>query len=579
MAARHRKTRKVITPRQRRLLGVGALAAPISTSLIFGATTGAHAAESPAQRHAPTQGTPQQGGTLARLPAQRLQELAQWSQALADAMAQAPPGERERLASTPPEEWRAWAQLPPEKKQALAQLSPAERKLLAELKQASPQPKQSAQPPQQAQSQQRTQNSQAPQPQEPPQPPTAQPPAQRAPQPPQPASPAPPPAQQARPPADPNSHVTAATHVGKGSDAFFARNVGRRISDPREAFFVPFKGNPVITGQNLYAPSPVKANGKWNVYFGGWLGQTTYDAIYMATTTDDTLTSGLSPTREVIGHGVYQHVNDPSVVKRDDGWFMAMTTKPMDTVDQCSIVVSSDGVNWPQLSDRSHEVSFTGASVASCARPTLNWNANYGNGAGRWEMYFDGSVNGGPHGQHLAVSTEAVPKNFTYVAPVGPFVDADIRLVNGQYIAAYRRIGGPNDWRINYATSKDGVHFAEHGELLAPDPLAAYDDCGVTNPGWAVNEQGHITALMYGGTDSCSYNTHKLGVALPQSAVTLHTGGTGHGHRQAVSATEQRIDTHEMPTVDRIQVTDRPGTAPRIDQPVSGSRGDIWSVG
>lgn len=373
--------------------------------------------------------------------------------------------------------------------------------------------------------------------------------------------------------------MTAAKYVGKGSDEFAAHNVGRSVTDPRDAFFIHYKGNPVISGHNLYAPSPVKANGTWNVYFGGWLAQTDFDAIYMATTGDDTLTNGFSATREVIGHGVYQHVNDPTVVKRDSGWVMAMTTKPMDTADQCSVVTSTDGVNWPQLSDRSREVSFTGASVANCARPSLNWNASYGNGVGRWEMYFDGTVNGGPHQQHLAVSTEAVPKNFTYFAPVGPFVDADIRLVNGQYIAAYRPINGPSDWRIHYATSHDGVHFTEHGELLAPDPLASYDDCGVTNPGWAINERGLITAVMYGGTASCNYNTHKLGVALPQAAASLYTGAIGHAHRQALSATVQRIDTHGQTTVDRIQVVDRPGAAPRIDQAVAGSRGDAWSVG
>jgi hypothetical protein len=87
----------------------------------------------------------------------------------------------------------------------------------------------------------------------------------------------------------------------------------------------------------------------------------------------------------------------------------------------------------------------------------------------------------------------------------------------------------------------DGVHFTGYRVLLASDPPAPYDDGGVTNPGWAVNERGLITALMYGGTTSCSYNAPDLGVALPQAAASSYTGSTGHAHRQAISAAVQRI--------------------------------------
>jgi hypothetical protein len=370
-------------------------------------------------------------------------------------------------------------------------------------------------------------------------------------------------------------------YAGKASDAFAVNNVGRPVVDPRNAHFIQHAANPVISGANLYGANPVKADGKWNVYFGGWLTQTTYDEIYMATTPDDTLAGGYSDTKTIIGHGVYAHVNDPSAVKREFGWVMAMTTATSVAADDhCSILSSSDGVNWPQLTDRSHEANFIGASVPKCARPSLIWNASYSNGAGRWEMYFDASVNGGAHGQHLAVSSETVPKNFTYVARVGDFVDADIRLLNGQYIAAYRPtwVGDPV-WRIHSATSTDGVHFTDHGSMLGTSDLQPFDDCGVTNPGWAINEKGLITSLMYGGTASCSYNAHKLGVAVPQSAAILHSGSAGHTHRLALAAGVQRIDTHEYTSVDRIQIIDQPGAAPRIDQQIAGNRGDTWSIG
>ncbi|MFD8396727.1 hypothetical protein ACFV2N_48285 [Streptomyces sp. NPDC059680] len=98
-------------------------------------------------------------------------------------------------------------------------------------------------------------------------------------------------------------------------------------------------------------------------------------------------------------------------------------------------------------------------------------------------------------------------------------------------------------WRVHDATSRDGIHFADHGELQALYPLAGYDDCGVTNSGWAstkgsdqrlnVRRDGELPLL------------HKLGVALPQAEVTLFTGEVAHAERQAVSATAQHIVTDQ----------------------------------
>ncbi|MEU2718816.1 discoidin domain-containing protein [Streptomyces sp. NPDC007205] len=378
--------------------------------------------------------------------------------------------------------------------------------------------------------------------------------------------------------ATPATATGGLTYLGKTSDVFTVQDVGQWVSDPRDTFFVPFYGNPVISGTNLYAPDPVRSEGIWNVYFGGWLTQDTNDEIYLATTGDDTLVGGYSGIKTVIGHGIYQHVNDPSAIRRRTGWVMAMTTVRTVGDDQCSVLTSPDGVRWPQLTDRSHEVTFSGAHVSHCGRPSLIWNAGYHHGTGRWEMYFDGAVNGGPRQQHLAVSTEAVPTHLTYIGPVGAFVDADIKFVGGQYIAAYRRVDGPRDRRIDYATSPDGVHFTDHGELLAPDPLAGYDDCGVTSPGWAIDDRELITSLMYGGSASCGYDTHQLGVAFPQSAVTFFTGDITHLDREAVSATVQRVDTHGYSTVDRVWDVAKPGAAPGIDQPIAGTRGDAWSI-
>ncbi|MEU2718813.1 hypothetical protein [Streptomyces sp. NPDC007205] len=370
-------------------------------------------------------------------------------------------------------------------------------------------------------------------------------------------------------------------YLGKGGDPFTVRHVGRSVKDPGQAFFVPYRGNPVVKGPNLYAANPVKAGRVWNVYSGGLFAPgNQHDDIYLATTRDDTLTHGFSSIRKVIDHGGYNHVNDPSAVRLRDSWVMAMTAGAVG-VEGCSILRSRDGIHWPPLTDRS-KIIFGGAHVhvSSCARPSLIYNSRYKGGhRWRWELYFDGVVNGVAE-QHLAVSTEPLPRHFTYVAGVGPFVDADIKLLNGQYIAAYRDIVPPPVWNIKYAISRDGIHFRQHGRLLvAPDPLASYDDCGVTNAGWAINQKGLITAVMYGGL-ACPWGVgiQQLGVALPQADVILFSGNVAHAHRQAISATAQRIDTHEYTRVDRIMIIQRPGSHPIINQKIHGTRGDAWVV-
>lgn len=361
-------------------------------------------------------------------------------------------------------------------------------------------------------------------------------------------------------------------YLGKNSDTIAFHDVGRPTGEPGQASFVHYRDNPVLGGPNVYAANPVKVGNTWFTYYGGWRdpGQVSYDEVYLASTQDDTLTTGWNAPRTVVGHGYYVHANDPSVVRRDSAWVMALTT--FRDHDSCSVLTSADGVAWQALVDRRHEVRFAGASVASCARPSLIWNA----AAGRWEMYFDGNV-GGVHGQHLAVSTEAVPRQFNYVQRVGDMVDADIRLVGGQYIAAYRPIASSQVWHIDYATSQDGRAFTAGRRLLSENPLDGYDNCGVTNPGWAIDGTT-VTALMFGGTAGCGYDTHKLGVALPQAEITLFSGTAVHSHREAVNATVQRVDTHQFGTVDRVVAREHGGAPPIVDQAVTAVRGDTYSI-
>jgi hypothetical protein len=234
--------------------------------------------------------------------------------------------------------------------------------------------------------------------------------------------------------------------------------VSRGVNDPRQAFFTPLKTNPVIGPQdpptsnlNLYAANPVLSNGTWYVFHGGWrdAGQGN-DRVYLSTSTDVTGLTGLTPSQLAVSNGVYTHANDPSVVVQGGEWTMALTTTS--SHDWCSVLQSSSPDAWPSLSDTSHEISFTNTNVtvSDCARPALIWNSLLN----RWEMYFDANVcaaGTSPCNNHqgqLAISTEANPHDFTWLASIGDKADIDVKKVSTGYIAV---------WRVGYQSGSSNL--------------------------------------------------------------------------------------------------------------------------
>ncbi len=363
------------------------------------------------------------------------------------------------------------------------------------------------------------------------------------------------------------------TLLGSTNGGYSFADVASPNSDLGSSVWVPSAENPVIVDTNIYAAFPLKVNSsQWNVYYGGWAGSSGNDDIFLRTTGDPGFRAAYySPQTKIIDHGYYVHANDPSVVLNGSTYTMALTTYR--DYDWCSVLQSSNGTTWPALTSRGNEVSFTGATVSSCARPSLNWNPT----ANRWEMYFDGVVNGGALQQHVAYSTQTVPTVFAYQQSVGPFVDADMRrLANGSYVGAFRWTSGPQPvWDIRYATSSDGLTWTTEQPLLAQDPDTSVDDYGVTNPGLAIDGSS-IIAMLYGENDSPAYNSHNIGVAYPQLEVTLTTGSIYHVHRHADGPDGQTVSTYGY-TPDGVIVKNAAGTV-LLNQPGTLSAGHVWSV-
>lgn len=360
---------------------------------------------------------------------------------------------------------------------------------------------------------------------------------------------------------------------------FIFDNVGNTVTDPANAFFNHYIGNPVINGNNLYCPSIVLNGGTWNVYTGGWRdsGQTN-DKIYINTTTDSGFVKFKenSPVLQVSGGSQYVHACDPSVVKQNSSlWVMAFTGNG-GGYDWIVVTSGTDGAAWAPntFSNRNYEVRFTNKTtgISCCARPSLNWDA----ANNRWAMYFDATVDGTP-GQYLAYSTETVPRNYSLVGRVGDMYDADIHKSGSKWIAMYRHLSEPLPWNIHWADSTDGINFTEKGVLLQPDALNSYCSEAVDNPGMAFNANGNLIAVLFGGCSTSSLTNHKVGVAYPQCFVNCFSGSVQHNYIEAGSPTQIFAETFQYNTISHVKIYDKPNSL-IIDQDINATKGDEYNL-
>jgi hypothetical protein len=337
----------------------------------------------------------------------------------------------------------------------------------------------------------------------------------------------------------PGRQRTAAAEPGTAPRGLIFDGMAATGGLPHDTTYTHYARNPIIPGENIYAPSPVKDGDTWFVFYGGWSTRERYgrDDVYLATTDDPHLRGPYEEHDIVVHRGVYVHVNDPSVVRLDDLWVMALTV--YDERDWVAIITSEDGIRWSpgEFEDSSHEVRIRGAEFATIARPSLNYNPD----RRRWEMYFDGRIEGGQAGQFLAVAQGAdVPSEFELVERIGGWADADIRrLPDGRYIAAYRNLNEPSPWSIRFAMSEDGVDFQPFGIFLQNDPVNPYDDAAVSNPGWAIEPDGTVVAVLFGGSEH-GLTYHQIGIAYPQLIAQPITD-VPHNFRQALSRDAQLV--------------------------------------
>lgn len=380
------------------------------------------------------------------------------------------------------------------------------------------------------------------------------------------------------------------TYLGKNYDTQFttALDTRRQVKDAYDAFYVPYMSNPAISDSNVSDPHAVKwggtsggtgVSGLWYIYTSkpGTGGKEIFRANTSKSTFDLT-ESTLNSLTQVVPRGIYSNVTEPSIVIKGTPfnyvWYMAVTVQRADTTNWISVLTSYDGITWNPLTSNSKEIILSGATFTNISGSTLLYNE----AQNRFELYFQGLKSGDAAVTlHLAYSpVTATPLTFTYQQSVGDMIDADVKVVNNIYVAAYRNLNEAGVRPIRYSTSTDGKAFTVKGVILNQDGLVAYDNQGVEKPNLIV-EGDEIIALLYAGGDTTNYNNYKIGIAYPQSEVTFKSGAVSHVNRQSINAYAQRVSVGAY-AIDRIVVRDKPGGSNTIDKAITSKAGNFHSI-
>ncbi len=155
---------------------------------------------------------------------------------------------------------------------------------------------------------------------------------------------------------------------------------------------------------NAYAPEILFHNGVYRMWYGAQ-GSDGHDRILLAESAD-----GLAwePKGVALDHGDANHVNDPSVVKVGDTFFLYYTRAPVDIRDEIALATSPDGVNWQERGTVFRPGADGTWDSLLVGRPSvLHEN-------GRFRMWYDGRRD-----LPTGAPAEGVPKSDRSVRAVG----------------------------------------------------------------------------------------------------------------------------------------------------------------
>lgn len=267
-------------------------------------------------------------------------------------------------------------------------------------------------------------------------------------------------------------------------------------------------------GGNAYAPEILLHNGIYRMWYGAQ-GRDGHDRILLAESPD-----GLAwePKGMVLDHGSAHHVNDPSVVKVGDTFFMYYTRAPVDVRDEIALATSADGVTWQERKTVLGPGEDGAWDSLLVGRPSVLYEN------GHFRMWYDGRRDL-PTGAPAA----GVPKSDRSVRAVGYAESVDgltwtrpqaepvfgedaggvhvVRIGDTLVMTAESREG------TRLASSTDGLAWKSEG-LLAERSGADIDRFGHVTPFLLVEPES--ISLFAGAASSASWDRNRI-VRVPLS--------------------------------------------------------------
>ena len=268
-------------------------------------------------------------------------------------------------------------------------------------------------------------------------------------------------------------------------------------------------------GGNAYAPEILVVNGVYRMWYGAQ-GRDGHDRILLAESPDGLAweTKGVA-----LDHGSANHVNDPSVVKVGDTFFMYYTRAPVDVRDEIALATSADGVTWQE------QGTVLGPGVDGAWDSLLVGRPSVLHEDGRFRMWYDGRRD-----LPVGAPAEGVPKSDRSVRAVGyaesvdglTWIRPQAEPVFGEDAGGVHvvRVGGTlvmtfeSREGTRLATSPDGLTWQSQG-LLVDRSGADVDRFGHVTPFLLVEPES--ISLFAGAASSASWDHNRI-VRVPLSA-------------------------------------------------------------
>lgn len=269
---------------------------------------------------------------------------------------------------------------------------------------------------------------------------------------------------------------------------------------------------------NVYAPCVLAEGDLHRMWYGGQ-GRDGHDRIHYAESRD-----GKTWTKKgvVLDNGKANHVNDPSVVKTGDVYYMYYTLAERGVRDRVGVATSADGISW-EPKGIALDVGEPGQwDALSAGRPSVIVEDE------TFKLWYDGRKDFPPgfpdknvptsndSRRAVGYATSRDGLHFGRVSRTAVFEhDAggvDVKRIDGRLILAYESRQG-----IRLARGEDETHWTDAGLLtrLSGEPS---DASGQLTPCLVSDNPGKNLTVFFGAAEKASWDRNciaRLDATLP----------------------------------------------------------------